>query len=303
MSWISKLKAGLSKTSSKIISGIDDIFNKRRLGADTALELEDLLITTDMGAENAQKIVKQLLEQHKFSPDVTEQEIKNTLSEIISNIINPCVPKDFSYPTKPKILVMCGVNGNGKTTSTAKLANFFQQQDKKIMFAACDTFRAAAVDQLAVWAERLNIQLVRGEENTDPASVAFKAVKKAIEENIDVLFIDTAGRLHNKENLMAELAKIIKVIKKVDSEIDPEIILVLDATTGQNALTQIEKFKEISSIDGLIMTKLDGTAKGGILVAIAQKYQLPIIALGVGEGINDLRPFDGKTFAQMLVGL
>lgn len=302
MSWLDKLTFGLKKTSAKIVSGIDDLFNKRKLDQETAEELEDLLIMSDLGADLSKLLVKELTDKFKFHKEVSELEIKETLAELIARIITPLSNKELSFNSKPKILIMCGVNGNGKTTSIAKLAHYYKQQNKSIMLAACDTFRAAAVDQLAVWANRLNIPIITGAENSDPASVAYQSINEAIKQNIDLLFIDTAGRLHNKEQLMAELAKIIKVIKKFD-HLDQELILVLDATTGQNALTQLEKFHAIAKLDGLIITKLDGTAKGGILVAIAKKYPIPILALGVGEGIDDLRPFSGEVFAKALLGL
>lgn len=301
MSWLSKLKIGLSKTSSKIATGIDNIFNKRKLDAQTAEELEDLLISADMGVELSAHLVKELVAKNRFEKEVTEEQIKITLAQIIADILAPLTGKEIDFSTKPKILIMCGVNGNGKTTSIAKLAHYYQQQGKSIMLAACDTFRAAAVDQLEVWANRLNLPIITGSHNADPASVAFKAVKEAIDSNVDLLLLDTAGRLHNKDHLMAELAKIIKVVEKIDDTIKPEIIMVLDATTGQNALTQLEKFQAITKIDGLIVTKLDGTAKGGIIVAIARKYKIPLFAIGVGEGIDDLRPFSAKEFAENLL--
>lgn len=303
MNWLSKLKAGLSKTSNKIVNSIDDLFNKRKLDQETALELEDILISTDIGADNAHRIVKELVEKNRFSKEISEKEIRENLAEIITKLLSPIDNHSISFNSKPKIFLMSGVNGNGKTTSIAKLANFYKSQGLKISLAACDTFRAAAVEQLQVWAKYLNIEIITGEENSDPASVAYKAVKLAIENKVDLLMIDTAGRLHNKDNLMAEFSKIIKVIKKIDQDISLEVILVLDATTGQNALIQLEKFHEIAPLSGIIMTKLDGTAKGGILVAIAQKYQIPVIALGVGESIDDLRPFKADDFAKALVGL
>jgi fused signal recognition particle receptor len=301
LDWISKLKSGLTKTSTKIVEGIDNILTKRKLDAETAEELEDLLISADLGVETSQYLVKELVSKFKFKKEVTDLEVKETLSQLIANILQPLSNEELSFEQKPKILIMCGVNGNGKTTSIAKLAHYYKTQGKSVMLAACDTFRAAAVDQLKVWANRLDIPLVSGSDNADPASVAYKAVQEALDNKIDLLFLDTAGRLHNKEHLMAELAKIVKVVQKVDDNIIPEIILVLDATTGQNAMTQLEKFQEIASLDGLIITKLDGTAKGGIIVAIARKHQIPILALGVGEKIDDLRPFSAQDFADSMV--
>ncbi len=301
MSWLARLKEGLSKTSSKIASGIDNILHKRKLDAETAEELEDLLISADMGVEVSQFLVKELVNKYRFNKEVTEVEIKQTLASLIANILEPLANQELSFLQKPKIIIMCGVNGNGKTTSIAKLANYYKQQGKSVMLAACDTFRAAAVDQLVVWANRLKLPIVTGADKADPASIAYKAAKQAIDNKIDLLLLDTAGRLHNKEHLMAELVKIIKVVQKIDENITPEIILVLDATTGQNALLQLEKFQAIAKLDGLIITKLDGTAKGGIIVAIARKYPIPILAIGVGEAIDDLRPFSAQSFAENLV--
>ena len=302
MSWIDKLTSGLKKTSLKIASGIDDLLNKKKLDEDTAQELEDLLIMSDLGVETSQFLVKELVNKFKFHKEVTEREIKETLAQLISQILTPLSNQELSFVEKPTVLVMCGVNGNGKTTSIAKLANYYKQQDKSVMLAACDTFRAAAIEQLEFWANRLSIPITIGKENADPASVAYKAVSESISNSKDLLLIDTAGRLHNKEYLMAELAKIIKTIEKLNIA-SPKIILTLDATTGQNALIQLEKFQAITKLDGLIITKLDGTAKGGIIVAIARKYNIPILALGVGEGIDDLRPFSAISFAQAIVGL
>jgi len=301
MSWFDKLKSGLKKTSSKISSGIDHIFARNKLDEETSEELEELLITADIGVETAKFLIQELAKQTRFAGEASANDIKIALSKLIADILVPLAGKELSFSEKPKILIICGVNGNGKTTSVAKLANFYKNQGKSLLLAACDTFRAAAVDQLSVWAKRLQIPLITGAENADPASVAYKAVSHAIENNIDLLLLDTAGRLHNKEHLMAELAKIIRIVQKVDNNLTPEIILVLDATTGQNALIQLEKFKDIAKIDGLIITKLDGTAKGGIIVPIARKYQIPIIALGMGEGIEDLQPFSAENFANALL--
>ena len=304
MSWLEKLKTGLFKTSTKLITGIDNILHKRKLDEETAEELEDLLISADLGVDVSQTLVKELVHKYRFNKEVTENEIKKSLAELIASLLKPLTQKEICFtPPPPKILIICGVNGNGKTTSIAKLANYYKQQNKSVMLAACDTFRAAAVEQLAVWANRLNIPIITGDFGADPASVAYKASQEAIKNRADLLLIDTAGRLHNKEHLMAELAKIIKVVQKIDDKIIPEIILVLDATTGQNALVQLEKFQAITKINALIITKLDGTAKGGIVVAIAQKHPIPILAIGVGESIDDLHPFSAENFANIIVGI
>jgi fused signal recognition particle receptor len=303
LSWIGKLKSGLTKTSAKIATGIDNIFSKRKIDQETAEELEDLLISADLGVETSRYLAQELVNKFRFNKEATEVEIKQSLAQLLIDVLEPLAGKELSFNDKLKILVMCGVNGNGKTTSVAKLANYYQQQGKSVMVAACDTFRAAAVEQLAVWAGRLNIPIVTGAADSDPASVAYKAVQDAIAQKIELLLLDTAGRLHNKEYLMAELAKIIKVIQKIDKEISVEIILVLDATTGQNAMIQLEKFQEIAQLNGLIITKLDGTAKAGIIVAIARKYQIPILALGVGESIDDLQPFSAQSFANGILDI
>jgi len=303
MSWFEKLKSGLSKTSIKIATGINDIIHKRKLDEDSAQELEDLLISADLGAKTSQYLVKELVKKFRFNKEVAPLEIKQTLANLIADILDPLSSKDLDFNQKPKILIMCGVNGNGKTTSIAKLSNYYKDQGKSVMLAACDTFRAAAVEQLEVWANRLHIPIITSHQNADPASVAYKAVQEAIKLNIDLLMLDTAGRLHNKAQLMDELAKIIKTVKKIDESLTPEITLVLDATTGQNAIIQLEKFQEISKLDKLIITKLDGTAKGGIIVPIAQKYNIPILAIGIGESIDDLRPFCAKEFSENLCGI
>jgi fused signal recognition particle receptor len=303
MSWFEKLKFGLSKTSSKIVSGINDIINKRKLDEKSAQELEDLLISADLGAKNSQYLVNNLVEKFRFSKEVSSLEIKQTLAELISDILEPLSSQEIEFNQKPKILILCGVNGNGKTTSVAKLSHYYKNRGKSIMLAACDTFRAAAVEQLTVWADRLDIPIITAKQNIDPASVAYRAVQEAIANNIDLLLLDTAGRLHNKTQLMDELSKIIKIVKKIDENLTPEIILVLDATTGQNAIIQLEKFQEIAQIDKLIITKLDGTAKGGIIVSISQKYNIPILAIGVGESLDDLRPFSAQDFANNLCGI
>lgn len=303
MSWFEKLKSGLSKTSNNIVSGINDIISKRKLDEKSAQELEDLLISADLGAANSQYLVKKLVEKFRFNKEVSSLEIKQALASLISDILKPLSSKEIEFNQKPKILILCGVNGNGKTTSVAKLSHYYKNRGKSIMLAACDTFRAAAVEQLKVWADRINIPIITAKQNIDPASVAYKAVQEAIANNIDLLLLDTAGRLHNKTQLMDELSKIIKIVKKIDENLTPEIILVLDATTGQNAIIQLEKFQEIVQIDKLIITKLDGTAKGGIIVPISQKYNIPILAIGVGESIDDLRPFSAQDFANNLCGI
>ena len=301
MSWFEKLKSGLSKTSNNIVSGINDIISKRKLDEKSAQELEDLLISADLGAANSQYLVKKLVEKFRFSKEVSSLEIKQALASLISDILEPLSSKEIEFNQKPKILILCGVNGNGKTTSVAKLSHYYKNRGKSIMIAACDTFRAAAVEQLKVWADRINIPIITAKQNIDPASVAYKAVQEAIANNIDLLLLDTAGRLHNKTQLMDELSKIIKIAKKIGENLTPEIILVLDATTGQNAIIQLEKFQEIAQIDKLVITKLDGTAKGGVAIGIVEENKIPIKFIGVGEQIDDMEIFNSEDFVKAII--
>lgn len=301
MSWFSRLKQGLKKSSGKLTQGITQIFTHRKVDEETLEELEDLLLSTDMGPYVAERFISTLSEK-RFGKEATIEEIKQDLIDAVEGLLDP-VAKTLEYDDhkKPFIIMVSGVNGTGKTTTIGKLANQLMQQKKKVMVAACDTFRAAAVEQLKVWSERSGCGFFAGHDNADPASVAFDAIQKAKDENVDILFIDTAGRLHNREDLMASLEKMQRVIKKHDETAPHKTLLVLDATTGQNAIQQTKIFKEIIAVDGLIMTKLDGTAKGGVLVALAEKFSIPIYAIGVGEGIEDLQPFEAKMFAESLL--
>lgn len=301
--WLSRLKAGLSKTSSNITQGITGLFTKRKLDAEALDQLETLLIQADVGAAASARIVKAFGKQ-RLDKEIDEQEIKEAIAAEIATLLRP-VASPFAIDTahKPFVVLVVGVNGNGKTTTIGKFAHWLGGQGSKVMLAAADTFRAAAVEQLKVWAERNHCPIVTGAENADPASVAYKAVEEAKAQQCDVLMIDSAGRLHNKANLMAELQKIIKVIKKVDESAPHAVMQVLDATTGQNAIAQVDVFKSMVNVSGLVVTKLDGTAKGGIVVALAEKFGLPVHAIGVGEGIEDLRPFTAEEYARNLVGL
>jgi len=300
MSWFARLKSGLSKTSSKLSDGITGIFRKRKIDKETLEELEELLIAADMGASVAARIIAAFSKQ-KLDKEISAEEIKSTLAGEIAKLLEPAAkPLQIDSGNKPHVILAVGVNGNGKTTTLGKLAANLQKQNYKVMLAACDTFRAAAVEQLVVWADRNKCEIVTGEANADPASVAYKAIERAKAENVDVLMIDTAGRLQNKANLMAELEKVVKVIKKLDPTAPHSIIQVLDATTGQNAISQVEAFKNLIAVNGLVITKLDGTAKGGIVVAIADKFKLPIHLIGVGEGIDDLQTFSASEFAENL---
>ena len=303
MSWLDKLKSGLGKSSEKISGGISDIFNKRKLDKSTLDELEELLISADLGAATAAEIIEKFAEE-KFDKEAKPEEIKEFLASIIAEILEPAAKQiEIDEEAKPHVIMVVGVNGNGKTTSIGKMAHFFKAAGYKVQIAAADTFRAAAVAQLAEWAKRAGVECFTGKDNQDPASVAFQALEKAKTDSADILIIDTAGRLQNKQNLMAELSKISNVCKKVLPNAPHNTILVLDATTGQNAISQVEEFKNSANLTGLIVTKLDGTAKGGIVVALAQKFGLPIHAIGVGEGIEDMKPFDAQEFANQLVGL
>jgi fused signal recognition particle receptor len=303
MSWIEKLKNGLAKTSDKISGGISNIFTKKKLDQECLDQLEELLITTDIGVVTAKEIINNLA-KNRFDKEVTNDEIKQILaSNIELKLAKVANELKIDKNLKPHIILICGVNGNGKTTTIGKLAHFYQNQGNKVMIAACDTFRAAAVSQLKTWADRVGCEFTHGEENADPASVAYLGLENAKRQNCDLLLIDTAGRLQNKTNLMEELAKIVRVIKKLDPEAPHNTILVLDATTGQNAHSQVQSFKNMVNITGLIVTKLDGTAKAGVIVALADKFNIDIHAIGVGESISDLKPFKADEFAASLVGL
>ncbi len=300
--WIAKLKTGLNKSSSKLNEGIKDIFVRRTLDDETLEGLEDLLISADFGVETATTITSTLAKT-KYDKEISPEEIKEILCKSIIEILEPVAkPLEITGEHKPQVILMCGVNGTGKTTTIGKLASNFKADGKSVMFAACDTFRAAAVEQLEVWSKRADCLIIKGEIEADPASVAYEAYQKAREENIDVLLVDTAGRLQNKKNLMEQLTKIVRVIKKIDESAPHNSIIVLDATTGQNANSQVKTFGEMVNLDGIIITKLDGTAKGGGVVSLAKQFTLPIHAIGIGESIQDLRPFDAKDFAESLVG-
>lgn len=332
MSFFSKLKDRLTRSSSKIDEGLQAIVEEdavveivtkivedapkvgivgRMLGRDSApkrvlddamLEsLEELLITTDMGVETALKVSANMAEG-RFGKKLGVEEIKTLLADEIKIILEPVARPMPLYSKKPQVVLVVGVNGSGKTTTIGKLASQFKAAGKTVVIAACDTFRAAAVEQLQVWGERAGVPVLTAPEGTDPASLAFDAMEQAEADGADLLMIDTAGRLQNRSDLMEELSKIVRVIRKRDPEAPHNTLLVLDATTGQNALSQVKVFTEIADVSGLIMTKLDGTAKGGVLVALADKFGLPIHAIGVGESIDDLQAFDPDEFARALTG-
>ncbi|MEM6407040.1 MAG: signal recognition particle-docking protein FtsY [Pseudomonadota bacterium] len=275
---------------------------RRELDDDMLEALEELLIASDMGVNTALRVTANMAEG-RFGKKLSTQEIKELLASEIANIMEPVAKPMPLYPKRPQVVLVVGVNGSGKTTTIGKLASQFRVAGKKVVIAAGDTFRAAAVEQLQVWGERAGVPVLTAPECSDPASLAFDAMTKAEEEGADLLMIDTAGRLQNRADLMEELAKIVRVIRKKDETAPHNTLLVLDATTGQNALNQVEVFQNISDVSGLVMTKLDGTAKGGVLVALADKFGLPIHAIGVGEQIDDLAAFDPEEFAQALTGI
>ena len=301
--WFKKLKDGLRSSSTKISEGISGIFTKRKLDQETLDALEELLIMSDIGVATASTLTEKL-KKERFNQEITIDEIKNFLAHHITEILLPYErPLSITQGDKPFVMLIVGVNGSGKTTTIAKLAQLFHHQGKSVHLAACDTFRAAALDQLKVWADRIPVSMTTGALNSDPSGVAFEALEVSIREKSDILMIDTAGRLHNKKDLMDELAKIRRVLKKLNQDAPHACFLVLDATTGQNAHAQLEHFSAATPIDGLIITKLDGTAKGGVIVGLVEKYKTPIYALGVGEGLDDLKDFSASSFASALMGL
>ncbi len=303
--WLSRMTSGLSKSTTRLGQGISDIFTKRKLDDESLQDLEDLLISADLGPKTAAKVVAEFSAQ-KFDKDIEPFEVRRALASIIGDALgNVAKPLEITKPDNgPFVLLICGVNGAGKTTTIGKLAHqWHMKEHRKVMIAAADTFRAAAVDQLDVWANRAHVPLFKKDLGADAAAVAFEAYAKAKEDGVEVLMIDTAGRLQNKSNLMAELEKIIRVLKKHDESIPHAVLLVLDATTGQNAHSQVKTFKEAVNLTGLIVTKLDGSARGGVVVSLAQEFGLPIHAIGVGESIEDLSPFQSQDFAKALMGI
>ncbi|MFA7457207.1 MAG: signal recognition particle-docking protein FtsY, partial [Micavibrio sp.] len=292
-------------STGKLGQGITDIFTKRKLDDDMLQDLEDLLISSDLGPRTAARIVEEFRAQ-KFDRDVEPEEVRHALAAIIAGTLAPVArPLDVAKPENgPFVLLVCGVNGAGKTTTIGKLAYQWHMKEKRnVMIAAGDTFRAAAVGQLDVWAARAHVPLFQKDIGADAASVAFESYAKAVAEKADILMIDTAGRLQNKSNLMAELEKIVRVLKKQNPDVPHAVLLVLDATTGQNAHSQVRTFKEAVDVTGLIVTKLDGSARGGVVVSLAQEFGLPIHAIGVGEQIEDLSPFQAEEFAKALMGV
>lgn len=301
-SWSERLLGGFRKTSDKLTQNLTGLVTKSRLDEDQLDEIEEALIVSDLGPQMAGK-VRARLSEGRFERGLDEDGLREIVGEEIAKSLRTVAePLDIIAFPRPQVILVIGVNGSGKTTTIAKLAHLFQEQDYGVMLAAGDTFRAAAIGQLKIWAERLGIPIISGKEGGDAAGIVFDAVKQATATGIDVLIVDTAGRLQNKRELMDELAKIRRVLGRLNPQAPHDVVLVLDATNGQNALSQIETFKEVAGVTGLVMTKLDGTARGGILVAAAEKFGLPIHAIGVGETIDDLRPFDPEYLAHVIAG-
>jgi len=301
-SWLSRLTSGLSKTSGALTDGIGALFTKKKLDAATLEELEDLLIQADLGVDTAMSVTEALAAD-KVDKEVSPDEVRALLAEKVTAILEPVAqPLTIDPARTPHVILIVGVNGAGKTTTIGKLAQQFARDGKSVMLAAGDTFRAAAIEQLKIWGERTGAPVIARDTGADAAGLGFDALTHARAQGTDVLMMDTAGRLQNKSDLMEELAKIIRVMRKVDETAPHSVLLVLDATTGQNALRQVEVFKQMCGVTGLVMTKLDGTARGGILVAISNAHGLPIHAIGVGESVEDLRPFAADEFARAIVG-
>jgi len=303
-SWFGRLKSGLEKSSKKLVGGIADLVVKRKLDQQTLDDLEDLLITGDLGTATAAKLTTSL-SAARFDQDISSDEIKTLLAADIKAILEPVAkPLQINPEHAPHLILMCGVNGSGKTTTIGKLAKQYKSAGLSVMMVAGDTFRAAAVEQLAVWAERADCPIVTpAKPGADAAGLIFSSLEQAKAQGIDVVLADTAGRLQNRKDLMAELEKIIRVVKKMDDTAPHTVLLVMDATIGQNAHSQVEAFKKIVNVSGLVVTKLDGSAKGGVVVALAEKFKLPIHYVGVGESIDDLRDFDAGEFAASLMGI
>ena len=307
VSWSDKLLGGFRQTSERLTANLAGnlvgLAGKSKLDSGTLDEIEDALIASDLGPRAAARI-RARLEEGRYEAGLDDEGLREIVAEEIALILRKVAkPLDIVAFPRPQVILVIGVNGSGKTTTIAKLAHVFQEQDYSVMLAAGDTFRAAAIGQLKVWADRLGVPIVAGAEGGDPASVVFDALKAATEAGIDTLIVDTAGRLQNKRELMDELAKVRRVLGRMNVQAPHDVVLVLDATNGQNALQQIETFRDVAGVTGLIMTKLDGTARGGVLVAAAEQYGLPIHAIGVGETIDDLRAFDPDLLARVIAGV
>ncbi len=301
--WLSRLKQGLSRSTAKLADPISAAFTQRRLDSAAIEELEELLICADLGVSTASKITGNFA-RTRFNKEVESDEVRCALAEEIEKILEPVAkPLKVDASLKPHVVLVCGVNGSGKTTSIGKLAWQLKAKGQTVIMAAADTFRAAATEQLQIWGERTGTTVISSRPGADAASLAYDAFIQSKNQGADVLLIDTAGRLQNKADLMEELKKIIRVIRKIDESAPHDCLLVLDATVGQNAHSQVEAFKDLVDVSGLLLTKLDGTARGGVVVALAEKFGLPVNAIGVGEGVDDMRPFEARAFARSLMGL
>lgn len=301
--WHDKLLGGFRRTSDRLGENLTGLFTKAALDRETLDEIEEALIASDLGPATAMRIRERLAEE-RYEKGLSEEAVREIVADEIAKILAPVAkPLEIEAFPRPQVILVIGVNGSGKTTTIAKLAHLLQEQDYSVMLVAGDTFRAAAIGQLKVWAERIGVPIIAGAEGGDAASLVFEGVKQGTERGIDALIVDTAGRLQNKAGLMDELSKIRRVLGRLNPAAPHDVVLVLDATTGQNALNQIEVFKESAGVTGLVMTKLDGTARGGVLVAAAEKFGLPIHAIGVGETIEDLRPFDPREVARAIAGV
>ena len=302
-SWFTQLRSGLARTSSALSDNLTSVLSRRKLDAETLDELEDALIKADLGVAMAARI-RSSLASTRHDRALSPLHLREVLAAEVAKVLAPVAePFVLDKNAQPHVILLVGVNGTGKTTTAAKMAHRFIRDGSSVMLAAADTFRAAAIDQLKVWGGRVGAEVVAKDVGADPAGVAYEALERAKAEKLDVLIIDTAGRLQNKSDLMAELAKIVRVLKKLDPTAPHSVVLVLDATTGQNALNQVQIFQEIAGVTSLVVTKLDGTARGGILVAVAERFGLPVNAIGVGEGIDDLQAFDAEEFARAIAGL
>ena len=303
LSWLQRLRSGLSRSSSNLARGVADIFTKRKLDAASLDDLEDILIQADLGLGVAARI-REAVARGRYERGINPDEVKRILAAEIERSLAPVArPLEIDSDKRPFVILVVGVNGSGKTTTIGKLAAKFRAEGKTVLLAAGDTFRAAAIEQLRIWARRTFSDLVEREQGADAAGLAFDAITRARELGVDLVLMDTAGRLQNRAELMGELEKIIRVMRKIDAQAPHAVLLVLDATVGQNALSQVEIFGRVAGVTGLVMTKLDGTARGGILVAIADKFALPVHFIGVGEGVDDLEPFTARDFAEAIAGV
>jgi len=309
MGWLQKLKQGLSKSSQKVsdslksLTSLSSLMGASKLDAASIEEVEDALIGADLGTKSAARLAE-AMRKHKFDGPVTSDSLEAALADSIAEILRPvATPLVLDSGHRPHVLLLVGVNGSGKTTTAGKLAQQWHQQGKTVLLAAGDTFRAAAIEQLQIWGDRTGTKVIAGDQGSDAAALAYAALETAQKEQADILIIDTAGRLQNRTELMDELAKIVRVIRKLDESAPHDSVIVLDGTVGQNALSQVKAFQQAADVSGLIVTKLDGSAKGGVVVALAEEFGLPVHAVGVGEGADDLQPFDAQEFANALTGV